>query len=263
MSKVGIYAPSYNVKKYIGEMIESIKNQTFEDWELAILDDSSIDASYEEALKYRESRIIVEKNNKHSGKIGYIKNKTTKLFKGKPDYYASVDADDLIPPETLEIFVNFMDNHPNVGAACGNFICFDDTGNRWSFPHVANSGDFDPDILLKYMNFFPLRFVRREIFEQVGGYDETLTSAIDYDLALRLVDKTTIRRITEPVSYLYRQHDIQVSTRARPEQDLNAKMALEAALKRRQMDYRIVNNKPPFVIEPNNSRKHFIWGKHT
>lgn len=259
MTKIGIYAPTYNTAEHVGEMIESIKAQTFQDWKLAIIDDGSSDNSYEAALKAADGdeRIIVRKKDKHDGRIGRIKNETISLL-GEVKYLASVDSDDIIPPKTLEIFAKFLDDNPDIGAACGNFICFDKDGNKWTFPHVANSGEFNKDILLKYMCYFPLRFYRKTYYDQIGGYDNELTSAIDYDLALKLSEVCKIKRIKDPISYYYRQHSIQVSTRARPEQDQNAKTALERALKRRGLNMKVVNNSPPFQLQ---EEEHFIWGQ--
>lgn len=262
MSKIGIYAPTYNVAPYIGEMIKSIQNQSFKDWKLAIIDDGSNDNSYEAALqaKGNDDRIIIKKRDKHDGRIGYIKNETISLL-GDVKYLASVDSDDLITNQALEIFSNFLDNNENFDAACGNFLCFDGTGKQWGFNHVINSGDFNSQILLKYMCYFPLRFCRKSIFNKVNGYDNILTSSIDYDLALKLDEVCNIKRIKEPVSYLYRQHNVQISFRERNEQNLNAKKALTAALKRRNMNFKIINDKPPFQLNPLNEEKHFIWGK--
>lgn len=259
-SRIGIYSPTWNTANYVGEMIKSIQEQTHQNWVLAILDDASDDNSYEAAKKAAEgdSRIIVKKRDQHDGRIGYIKNENIKLL-GDVDYLASVDSDDLITPEAIKLFADFLDNNPDVGAACGNFTCFDDNGKRWAFPHVANSGEFNSDVLLKYMCYFPMRFVRKEHFDSVGGYDNELTSAIDYDLALKLDEVCTIKRIKDPVTYLYRQHSIQVSTRERPEQDLNAKKALEKAVSRRNLNVEVVGNKPPFSFK--NQQSHFIWGK--
>jgi hypothetical protein len=105
-----------------------------------------------------------------------------------------------------------------------------------------------------------MRFYRRSVVDSVGGYSNELTSAVDYDLALKIDEVTKISRIKEPVTYHYRQHSEQVSTRARPEQDMNAKRALQNALKRRNIKGEVVGDTPPFKIELI-EEKHFIWGK--
>ena len=260
-NSVGIYMPCYNVEKYIGESINSILKQTFQNWELVIIDDCSTDKTYEVAKKFMQSNIRVYHAPQHYGRIGALKNECIAQLCDH-NYICHVGSDDLIPPNCLEIFVNYMDKHPEIGACCGNFKCFNDKGDEWSFPHVANSGDYDPSVLLRYMCLFPHRFYRKSVVESVGGYSNELTSAVDYDLALKIDEVTKIHRIKEPITYYYRQHAQQVSTRARPEQDLNAKTALLDALNRRGITGFIKNNAPPFIIEeePNKEEKHFIWG---
>lgn len=258
---VGIYIPCYNVGKYIEESLNSIINQTYKNWEIVILDDCSTDKTFEIANKYKSEKIGVHKKDFHSGKIGYLKNYAISLLKNNHDYICHVGSDDYIIPECLEIFTNYLDKNENIGACCGNFICFDNTGKKWSFPHVTNSEDFNPDTLLRYMNLFPMRFYRKSIVDKVGGYDNNLTSAVDYDLALKISEITKIHRIKNPVTYYYRQHSEQVSTKERNDQDLNAKLALQNALKRRGVKGIVENNSPPFIIKYIDEEKQFIWSK--
>jgi glycosyltransferase involved in cell wall biosynthesis len=229
------------------EAINSILNQTYKDFELVILDDSSTDNTYDIIKELKDDRISFYQKETHSGKIGALHNECISKFKNQHEYICYVDSDDIIPNYCLKTFVDFMDKNKDVGAACGSFICFDDSGKQWSFPHVTNSGEFNKDVLLKYMCLFPMRFYRKSCVDQVGGYSNELTSAIDYDLALKLDEITKIRRIKEPVTYYYRQHQTQVSKK-RTEQDLNAKKALQDALKRRNISGMVLNNSPPFKI---------------
>jgi glycosyltransferase involved in cell wall biosynthesis len=244
---VGIHIVSYNVEKYVLEAINSILSQTYGDFELIILDDASTDNTFDVIKEIKDDRVKSYKREKHSGKIGALHNECISKFEKQHEYVCYVDSDDYISKDCLKTFVDFMDKNKDVGAACGSFICFDDSGKKWSFPHVTNSGEFNRDILLKYMCLFPMRFYRKSCVDMVGGYSNDLTSAIDYDLALKLDEITKIRRIKEPVTYFYRQHATQVSKR-RQEQDLNAKTALENALKRRGIDAKVVNSAPPFQL---------------
>jgi len=252
--------PAYNVGKYIEQSLMSIKQQTFKNWELVIIDDCSDDNTHQNAVKYSDSKIRVFKRTSHCGRIGQVKNECISKLSEPHDYICHVGADDKIPPHCLEIFVKYLDGHPEIGACCGNFICFDDEGKQWSFPHVANSGEYDRNTLLQYMCLFPMRFYRRTVVDAVGGYSNELASAVDYDLALKIDETTKIKRIKDPITYHYRQHAKQVSTRARPEQDLNAKKALQAALKRRNINGEVIGDKPPFKIRYKDE-EHFIWGK--
>jgi len=266
MNSVGIYMPAHNVELYVGKSISSITSQTFDDFQLVFIDDCSDDNTLLEAkrrVKNDDPRFVFQRREEHCGRIGQIKNEAIALLDSKHEYICHVGSDDYIPNNCLEIFVNFMDEHPEIGACCGNFICFNDQGQQWTLPHVASSGEYDSNTLLRYMCLFPMRFYRKSVVDQVGGYSNSLTSAVDYDLALRLDEITTIHRIKDPVTYYYRQHGSQVSTKARPEQDQNAKKALQAALLRRKIDGKVINDKPPFVIKmaTKKEEEHFIWGK--
>lgn len=256
---LGIYIPAYNVEKYIKQSIDSILSQTYSNFEIIIIDDCSTDNTFEEALKIKDSRVKVYKREEHCGYIGKVKNEAIeKLVDHK--YIAHVGSDDIIPDYCFKTFIDYMDKNPDVGACCGNFICFNDEGKKWTLPHVKNSDDFNSKTLLKYMTLFPMRFYLKDAVESVGKYSEELTSAVDYDLALKIDEKYPIHRIKEPITYYYRQHSQQVSTRFRKEQDLNAKKALQNALNRRGLYSIVVNNAPPFKIK-NLEEEHFIWGK--
>lgn len=261
---VGVYIPFHNVGPYIIESINSIKSQTYKDWEIVLIDDCSTDNSFntisEYLNKFPDPRIKVYKRDEHCGYIGKLKNECIAKLDQNHKYICHVGSDDTIPNYCFETFVKFMEDNKDVGTACGNFTCYDDKGNTWSFPHVANSGEFSSDTLLRYMCSFPMRFYRFDIVKKAGYYAEDLTSAVDYDLALKIDEITTIKRIIKPITYYYRQHSGQVSTKARPEQDSNAKKALERALKRRNIDGIVKNDRPPFIIEKK-EEKHFIWGK--
>ena len=260
MSSVGIYMPAYNVGKYIEEAIMSIKGQVFKDWELVIVDDGSDDDTHQKAVKYSTENIRVFKRGEHCGTIGLTKSEAYKHLDPGHDYVCHVGSDDIITPNCLRTYVDYMDKHPEIGACCGNFICFSDEGKQWTLPHVANSGEFDSSVLLRYMCFFPLRFFRREIMEKVGGHNTSMRSSEDYDLALRVDEVTKIHRIKEPVTYHYRQHPTQTSRREHLRMEFNAKKALQRALDRRGINGTVVNDLPPFVIEMN-KEKHFIWGQ--
>jgi glycosyltransferase EpsE len=259
---VGIYMPVYNVEKYILKSINSIKAQTFKDWQLVIMDDCSTDNTYNviktilDTTMYQDDRISLLKRDEHCGRIGQVKNECIALL-GDHDYICHVGGDDYIIDDCFKIFTTYMDAHPEIGVCYGSFKCFDDEGHEWVFPHVANSGDYNPNVLLQYMCLFHMRFYRKSVIEQVGGYSNELTCAVDYDLALKVDEVSKIHRIKEPFTYYYRQHSQQISTRGRPEQDANAKKALEMALVRRKINGVVIGDRPPFSIKQSS----FIWWK--
>lgn len=106
-SLVSIITPAYNSEKYIEECIKSVLDQTYNNWELIIVNDFSIDKTYEVAKKYadNDSRIKVINNSKNEG-VSYSRN--TAIQQSRGQYLAFLDSDDSWKSEKLEIQVNFM-----------------------------------------------------------------------------------------------------------------------------------------------------------
>jgi glycosyltransferase involved in cell wall biosynthesis len=104
---VSIITPNYNCAKFILQTIESVLNQTYQNWEMLIIDDCSTDGSYEIALKYagKDSRIHVFRMGKNSG-TAICRNKAIDLSRG--EYLAFLDSDDIWLPRKLERQLQFM-----------------------------------------------------------------------------------------------------------------------------------------------------------
>lgn len=105
---VSIITPAYNAQNTIEEMIQSIINQTYEKWELLIVDDCSIDDTYKIVKKYDDDRIRLFKHEKNQG-AAQAWNTAFKHMKGR--YVAFIDADDTWTENKLEVQLNFMKNN--------------------------------------------------------------------------------------------------------------------------------------------------------
>lgn len=116
--KVTVLMPVYNGEQYLREAIDSILNQTFTDFEFLIIDDGSTDRSVEIVRSYNDPRIRLELNGSNLQLITTL-NKGLDLAYG--EYVARMDCDDISLPERLAKQVQFMDEHPEVGA-CGTWI---------------------------------------------------------------------------------------------------------------------------------------------
>ncbi len=124
---VSIITPSYNCAKYIGETIESIITQTYQNWELLITDDFSTDNSCEIIKQYanRDPRIKLFKLEKNSG-AGVARNNSIKQAHGR--YIAFCDSDDRWLPEKLEKQVELLKTSDIPIAYCSYLTC-DENGN--------------------------------------------------------------------------------------------------------------------------------------
>lgn len=112
---VSVIMPSYNTADYIGETIESVMQQTYQNWELIIVDDCSTDNTDDIVAAYKDARIRYLKNQKNSG-AAVSRNRAIKEAKGT--YIAFLDSDDLWVAHKLEKQIRFMEEHQYI-FTCG------------------------------------------------------------------------------------------------------------------------------------------------
>jgi glycosyltransferase involved in cell wall biosynthesis len=108
--KVSVYMPVYNAEEYVGRAIESILEQTLEDFEFLIVDDGSTDGSAGVIESYRDSRIRLFRQENQ----GCYPARNAALREARGEYLANMDADDISLPERLEKQAAFLDRHPEV-----------------------------------------------------------------------------------------------------------------------------------------------------
>jgi len=202
--------PVYNGAKYLNEAIDSILNQTFNDFEFLIIDDCSTDQSINQVKSYDDPRIKLIKNNKNKG-LSETLNKGLKLAKGK--YIARMDQDDISMPNRLKKQLIFMEENPKIGV-CGTWIQLIGKYNG-----IAESETEDELIKIKLLTnqnlAHPAVMIRKQIIEKYKlSYDTSYTVAQDYDLWVRMFDYCSFANLVEPL-LKYRVHENQNSKRFR------------------------------------------------
>jgi len=183
---VSVVMPAYNVERYVGEAILSILDQTFRDFEFIIIDDGSTDGTGEIISHYAatDSRIVFMQNPVNIGLPKSINN-SIKQVKGK--YICRMDADDVSYPDRLEKQLTFMESNPDIVLSGGTMeVCNQDM--KFICRRIYNLTDAEiRRKLFRYSPFcHPATIFRTEVARMVGGYDETIFPAEDYDLYLRL-----------------------------------------------------------------------------
>ena len=176
----------YNGSRYLQESVESILNQTFTDFEFIIIDDGSTDNTGEILTKYAESdrRIKLFQNEVNLGLTKTL-NKGLKLARGK--YIARQDADDISLPNRLQLQVDFLDAHPEVGALGSAVEFIDRQGSVLRQLEVPTDHETLQALLLvnNYLWHSSMMIAAKQI-QQIGGYDEKLVCTQDYDLWWRI-----------------------------------------------------------------------------
>ncbi|MDR1882083.1 MAG: glycosyltransferase [Prevotella sp.] len=207
MPKVSILMPVYNAGLYLARAIDSICSQSFEDWELILVNDGSTDDSEAIISRYGDNRICYVKNPVNLGLIKTL-NKGVGLCGGK--YIARMDADDVAFPERLKMQVAFLDAHPDY-LMCGTNACvINSAGNRTGKIRNLTDNDFLRISLLFSPSFVhPTVMIRREVLQE-NKYDEAYRHVEDYELWRRIAKQGKIANL-EAELLAYRRHDSNVS----------------------------------------------------
>ena len=182
---VSVVMPAYNAEKYISEAIESILNQSFEDYEFIIINDASTDSTPNIIDKYaRLDKRIIVLNNERNLNVAKSRNRGIEIAKGK--YIATMDSDDRALPDRLKNQFEFLESNRDVAISIGNINIMDEKG---AFQYTRNYPVADKDIRSKVYRFNPFPnptiMCRREVYEKNGKYNSAYVVSEDFDFWLR------------------------------------------------------------------------------
>ncbi|MHB8117594.1 MAG: glycosyltransferase [Methanothrix sp.] len=208
--KVTVLMPVYRNEQYLKDAIESIINQTFKDFEFLIICDdptNNIKSILNHYLQL-DGRIVVH-YQKRMGLIASL-NKGCRLARGL--YIARMDADDISLPKRLETQVMFLDAHPEVGVLGSRIqICVNGHLQPLSpFLIPEENGFIKWWLLFSCSIMHPTVMMRRDLLDQVGGYNSDMKHAEDYDLWRRMSFVTQFYNLQNVLLYL-RRHELCVS----------------------------------------------------
>lgn len=214
MPTVSVVIPVRNGKPFLDQAVESVISQSFEDLELIIVDDGSDDDNYDRFL-LMDPRIRVI----HLAGSGVSVARNTGMQCAKGHYIAFLDADDVWFPGKLSSQIRYLERHPEVWVVFGgfkNWVVMDNgefgdvnaltsdcsslstaSPNRsgWLYTRLLNG-------LLVGMN---TAVIRREVYESVGGFNESMRQGEDYDFWLRASRLAEMHSLNGEVA-LYRIH---------------------------------------------------------
>ena len=188
MPKVSILLPCYNAANYIEECLESIHQQSFQDFEVVIIDDGSTDQTAEILSKWAEKDDHFSvRRIEHSG---VIEASNAGLAKCQGEYIARMDADDLMHPDRLKKQTALLDTNPDIdicsclvspaGEMREGFKLYMDWLNS-----LISDEDVRREIFVESPIATPTAMIRSEVIKNFGGYQDRGWPE-DYDLYLRL-----------------------------------------------------------------------------
>jgi glycosyltransferase involved in cell wall biosynthesis len=204
---VSVIIPTYNRSSQVIEAVHSVFEQTFEDFELIVVDDGSCDGTAESFNPYKGR--IAYRFQENRG-VSAARNQGIRMSRGQ--WIAFLDSDDLWLPKKLETQFQFFSQNPEA-LICQTEEVWIRNGRQVNplKKHQKFSGDiFAPSLLLCLVSPSAV-MIKRDLFEQVGCFDEALPACEDYDLWLRISAQFPIYLIDQPLVVKRGGHPDQLS----------------------------------------------------
>ena len=220
--RVSVVLPCHNGAHHLDEAVASIRSQSFKDWELVLVDDGSTDETpaLAEAWAARDPRIRALRLESNRGLPAAL---NAGFREARGELFSWTSDDNVLLPNALERMAARLDDDPFVDLVYADYIAFDEDGQERRV-HVGR-----PETL-PLKNLFGCCFLyRREVHEELCGFDEDLFLAEDHDFWLRASARFQCEAIPE-VLYRYRQHPGSLSATRMREATLAAVRAVERSL---------------------------------
>ena len=205
--KISVIIPTYNRKHTLQRAIDSVLAQTFKPFEIIIVDDGSKDGTKEWLLQnYPSVQYIHQPNNG----VSSARNKGIQISQGS--WIALLDSDDEWMPEKLEYQSRFIELNRDSSFCHTNEIWI---RNGVRVNQMKKHKKFGGDIFKHCLDICRISpsssIIKKDVFEEVGAFDESLTVCEDYDLWLRVTAKFNILFLDEPLIKKYGGHLDQLS----------------------------------------------------
>lgn len=208
---VSVVIPAFNPGAYLLPAVQSILSQTFQDFELIVIDDGSTDGSFAALKQIEDKRLRIERN---PGNLGLVATRNKGISLSRAPLMAILDSDDIAKPERLEKQVARFNAEPEL-ALLGTWAdIIDDQGKE--FNHIDISANTHEEICRKI--FTSNQFVQSSVMlrvdaaRAVGGYPSSPDVAEDYALWLRLIENYRVANLPDRLVQ-YRIHGAQISQR--------------------------------------------------
>lgn len=225
MPRVTVLLPTYQSEKYLCETLESVFSQTFQDFEVLIVDDHSTDDTLKIVRSFADSRtrLLMGPQKGLAAALNYG------IQEAAGEYIARIDADDLMIPTRLEKQVAYLDEYPKV-AICGGWQQY---FGRSTYLHAppASSEQCRANLLFRCDLCHSTLMLRKEIFLKNGLYYSSHFAAEDFELWTRALDYGEIANLPEVLGY-YREDGKSITTAKKEELIIQQGEIVASSLKR-------------------------------
>lgn len=234
---VSVIIPTYNRAHLIERSIRSVLNQTYENFELLVIDDGSTDNTQEVVEAIRDDRIRYIRCEENGGAA---KARNRGIAEAKYDYIAFQDSDDEWHTDKLERQMKVLtEASEDVGLVYCEYHYnglngLEDISPNRDIPLEQKSGNIFPQLLSGNMIGTPVMLVKKECFEKVGVFNENFPCMEDYELVLRIAKEYRIEFIPEVLMEVYANYQ---SVTNNLEGFLTTRCILAGAYKKELLEY--------------------------
>jgi glycosyltransferase involved in cell wall biosynthesis len=200
---------AHNAASTIAASVESVLRQSFGDLELIVVDDGSTDDTVRVLAEIDDERIVVLRQPRRGPSAA----RNYAIARSRGEFVAPIDADDIWLPRKLELQLEAIERSADAAVAYG-WTDFMDERLRFTHPDLRATFEHNVQEALLRQNFISCgsnTLMRRSAVEDVGGFDETLEAAEDWDLHTRLAARYAFAVVPE-VLVLYRQSPLSITS---------------------------------------------------
>ncbi len=205
LPKVTVVIPNYNYANYIKKTIDSVLAQTYKNIEVLVIDDGSKDNSLKILEDYDDKITVLKQKNQ-----GVSRARNNGAANSNGEYIAFLDADDIWLPEKVETQMKKFFNDGNIGLVHCSMNYIDKNDKYCGKNYNGKEGNVADELLLfeegVVVGAGSTAIVPRRIFDELGGFDERLSTAADWDFCYRLATRYKFGFVSEPL-VLYRIHN--------------------------------------------------------
>lgn len=255
---ISIVTTLYNYKKYISDLIRSVKNQTYMNWELIIVDDGSTDNPYEVIDTFWRISPVQIRYFRFDENRGYAVAKNKGIVHTKGKYIVMIDADDELTPNSLRIRKEVLDANPDRLWCHGEVLVrdegktgLDERSRNWKRKFRKQLADKNVDLKTTYHHRLihaQSVMVRPELHKKYGLYDPTLRFSADNEMWRRLIRFGEVPAHIEDFVAIYRVHPNRMAT------------SHYKRMRVQQIKKRIINDVERRFHEGINSSNTQLWG---
>jgi glycosyltransferase involved in cell wall biosynthesis len=237
MPKISIVLPTYNQERYISDAIESVLHQTYQDFEIIIVNDASTDGTVDCVQAYPDSRIRLYSLPRNQGESAAT---NFGIQQAQGEWIAILHSDDIFAANKLEKQIHYIEQNPQVGAVLTQVQVINETKQPLSSENHPLQRIFaQPNrTRFQWLNHFFTKdnclcqtsaMIRRQCYDNIGLYDLRFRQIPDFDFWVRFCLQYELHILSEPLIY-YRVHDSNISE-VKPETLIRHNLELTQILK--------------------------------